>query len=313
MLSEPEGRPAREVSSDALVDMIARLLRTASIEINVQDVVHLAASEALLAPDMRVYVSHLPKQRWRDTTAACRAVREAGFEPVPHVPVRLLPDAATLDRALSALVGTAQIREALLIAGDYAQSLGPYGAVVDVLRSGMLEQHGLERISVAGHSEGHPTIALEQVRAAEREKVALAAHAGLGLTFLTQFFFEPAPFLAWVGDLRARGIDARVVAGLAGSAGLATLFKFATHCDVGPSIRALGARPSSFLRIAGERGPQRVIRGLARALAAGQTDFAGIHFFCFGGFLRTCQWLDRVANRHIILDAEGGFDISTSG
>ncbi len=67
----------------ALVEAIVRLAREASIEINVQDVADLEPSRALLAPGTKVYVSHLPRQTWLATETACRAVRAAGFLPVP--------------------------------------------------------------------------------------------------------------------------------------------------------------------------------------------------------------------------------------
>lgn len=45
-----------------LVDTIVRLACEASIEIDVQDVKHLQASQAFLQPGRKIYVSHLPKQ-----------------------------------------------------------------------------------------------------------------------------------------------------------------------------------------------------------------------------------------------------------
>src|SRR5580698_11473548 len=86
--------------------IIAQLARDASIEINVHDVGHLDESRRLLPPGKALFISHLPKQQWSETEAACRAVRDAGFRPVPHVPVRLLPDAATADRVLGGFVTT---------------------------------------------------------------------------------------------------------------------------------------------------------------------------------------------------------------
>src|ERR1700733_4395437 len=105
---------------------IARLAREASVEINVHDVVHLGEIRRLLPAGKALYISHLPKQQWRETEATCRAVRAAGFRPVPHVPVRLFPDAATVDRVLGRFVDTAQVDEVLLISGDYPQAVGPY-------------------------------------------------------------------------------------------------------------------------------------------------------------------------------------------
>lgn len=284
------------VDAGALISRTsADLLRCASIEINVQDVPDLEASRAFLAPGKAVYVSHLPKQTWQQTEATCRAVRNLGFEPVPHVPVRLLPDEATFDRTLASFVERASVEEVLLIAGDCPQAVGPYSSVMDALRSGLLENHGLRRVAVAGHPEGHPTISREELRRAERDKMQLARRKGLELSFVTQFFFEAAPFLDWVRDLRGRDIDARVVAGLAGPARASTLFRFAMRCGVGPSIRALGARPSALMKLVGEHGPERVITQLAASLVDGETDFAGLHLFCFGGFLKTCEWLQRGA------------------
>src|SRR5258708_27267295 len=100
---------------DDPVEAIATLAREASIEMNVHDVVNLEESRRLLPAGKALYVSHLPKQQWRETEAACRAVRDAGFRPVPHVPVRLLADAATVDRVLRGFVGAAPVDEVLLI------------------------------------------------------------------------------------------------------------------------------------------------------------------------------------------------------
>jgi len=293
----------------SLVQTIMQLARQASIEINVQDVPHLHASCDYLPAGQKMYVSHLPKQTWGETEAACRAVRATGFDPVPHIPVRLIENAATLDRILGNLVRNAQVDEVLLISGDYPQSLGPYLTTSEVLRTGMLTQHGLKRVSVAGHPEGHPKVALDEVRRAELEKTALAATMGLEVTLLTQFFFEHTPFLEWAQTLREQGMQARIVGSLAGPAGIATLFRFAMRCGVGPSIRALGARPTSLLKLIGDHGPEQVMRGLAAAYRGDQPDFNGVHLFSFGGYLRTCRWLHAVANGRFKLNNNDGFSV----
>ena len=293
-------------SDSALIASIVELAREASIELNMQDVAHLPASRALLPPGQRIYISFLPKQSWQQTVAASVAVRSAGFEPVPHLPVRLIPDQATLEKTLSELVAQAQVPEILLIAGDYDSVVGPYENVSDVLRTGALERAGMRRVSLAGHPEGHPKVALDVIRRAERQKLELAANAGLIPRVLTQFFFEPEPFLAWIEDLRRDGIQVETVAGLAGPSRLATLFKFALRCGAGPSIRALGARPSSFAKLLGDHGPESLVRTLAVARLRGESDFSGIHLFCFGGFLRSCEWLHAIAGGRLRL-TDGGF------
>lgn len=288
----------RRESSDAPAEMpaIVQLAREASIELNVQDLKYLEASRRLLPPGKRVYVSHLPKQRWDDTWLACRQVGAAGFDPIPHIPVRLIEDESTLDRILEAATN-ARVKEVLLISGDYARPVGPYSVVADVLRTGKLNQHGFARVSLAGHPEGHPVVALEEIRRAELEKALLAEQLNLEATFVTQFFFEAAPFLQWAANRRAQGMRAaRLIAGLSGPAGIATLLKFARRCGVGRSIRALIARPSAFTQLLGDYEPEGLVRELAVAYEPAAPTFNGLHFFCFGGYLQTCEWLNDIAS-----------------
>ena len=307
MINEP--RPLSVMDNGALTaPLIAQLAREATIELCYHDLKDLESSRRFLAPGKQVYVSFLPKQTWAQTQAACSAVRAAGLAPVPHLPVRLLQSAQELTGILRGLVREAQISEVLLIAGDYAQALGPFDCVADVLRSGALAEHGLRRVSLAGHPEGHPKVALDEIRRAELEKVELADRAGLHTSLLTQMFFDAAPFIDWARELRSRGVRCRIVGGVAGPARITTLFKFALRCGVGPSIRALGARPTSLVKIIGDHGPQAVMRSLAQARVAQASDFAGLHFFCFGGYLRTCEWLHQVAESRFTLNDSGGFD-----
>jgi len=290
------------------VPVIAQLAREATIELNHHEQADLEHSRRFLAPGKQVYVSFLPKQTWAQTQASCRAVRAAGFDPVPHVPVRLLKSAQELSALLRGLVREARISELLLIAGDYAQACGPFHCVADVLRSGILTEQGLQRVSMAGHPEGHPTVALDDIRSAEREKVELADRAGIHPTLLTQMVFDAQPFIEWARELRGSGARCRIVGGVAGPARITTLFKFALRCGVGPSIRALGARPTSLVKVIADHGPQGVMRSLAEARVAQTSDFAGLHFFCFGGYLRTCQWLQQVAESRFTFNDSGGFD-----
>ncbi len=262
-----------------------------------RDVDQLESCQSLLAQETAVFASHLPGQTWRQTLETCVAIRDRGFEPVPHVPVRRLANLATFERLVADLVGEAKVERVLLIAGDSPRSIGPFSATLDALRTGVLAAHGIRHIFVAGHPEGHPQLGEDELRRAERDKLAFAAANGIELTFLTQFFFDPAPFLDWARMLRAQGVHARLVAGLAGPARLTTLFKYAVRCGVGPSIRALGARPALFAKLTTERDPEPIIRAIVGASSAGELGDSGIHLFSFGGLAHTCEWLHTLAAR----------------
>jgi methylenetetrahydrofolate reductase (NADPH) len=305
-----EIRDASSLSADVLLkSQIAQFARDASVEINVQDEKHLAASCEFLRPATRVYVSHLPAQTWQATVSACAAVRRAGFEPIAHVPVRLLKSADELQGLLDNLRNLAQVDELLLISGDYPQSAGPFSAVAQVLAAGVLEASGFHRVSIAGHPEGHPHVELDPIRAAERDKVRLAREHGLQTTLVTQFLFEPTPYTQWVNEHVSQGVAAHFVCGLAGPAKISTLMRYAMRCGVGPSIRALGSHTSMVKNLLGDHGPDRMLRQLAQARVSGTCPVGGVHMFSFGGFLRTAQWLSRVASGDFRLRPDGGLDV----
>ena len=270
---------------------IARLAASASIEMNVHDVQHVTASRAHLRPATKIYVTHLPKQSWDQTIAACATLRTAGFDPVAHIPVRLLTNRSDLDNLLTSLRAEADVGEVLLIAGDYAHAHGPYASVLEVLQTDRLQTHGLTRVSLAGHPEGHPRVALDTIRRAEIDKAQYCDAAGLEATFVTQFCFESAPFLEWARALENAGVQSRLVAGIAAPAKLSTLVNFGLRCGVGPSIRALSAKPGVLRLLMAEHAPDEVVAELARAIDCGESSLAGLHVFCLGGWLRACSWL----------------------
>jgi methylenetetrahydrofolate reductase (NADPH) len=286
---------------------IAQLLREASIEIHAHDTGALTHSRHLLAPGTRHYVSHLPRQSWDATIAACRAVNAAGFTPIPHLPVRRLRSRAELDEVLQQLVQEAGVREVFVIAGDYATAVGPFYATADVLDAGYLEKHGCTGISLAGHPEGHPVVAADRMRQAEIDKANSAARRGLDATVLAQFLFDAQPFLRWSRERRTQGVRARLVCGLTGPASTTTLWRFAVRCGVGPSLRALGAYPAAVPRLLREHDPRPMIRTLAEAKLDNLGDVSGIHVFVFGGYLRTVRWLAGLASTPLQLTHDGGF------
>jgi methylenetetrahydrofolate reductase (NADPH) len=268
----------------------ARFAREASIEVSHVESGDIPAGRDYLRAGQRIYVSHLPRQTWAQTRDVCAQVAAAGFDPVPHVPVRLLTSEQALEEILSALraVGASEL---LLISGDYAKPLGPFQQVLDVMRTGKLQKHGFTRISIAGHPEGHPRVPAGQIRRAQLDKASEGVAAGLHVTLVTQFFFEAAPLIAWARDLRRAGVEARVVAGLPGPARIARLLKLASHCGIGPSIRALSTRSRALVSLLSERSPDQLLDELAAACQHEPGLVDGIHLYSFGGFLRTAAWL----------------------
>jgi len=223
-------------------------------------------------------------------------LRRAGLRPVPHVGARHIESAAQLERFAARLAGEAGVDRVLIIGGDRAKPAGPFDSSLAVMQSGAFQRAGIYRIAIAGFPEGNPNISESILEEALQAKLKFAHDTGLQISIVTQFCFEPAPIVNWLRRLRTLGIDMPVRIGLAGPASLMTLARYAVRCGIGNSLHVL-TEGSSFTKLLVEKGPEPIIRGIA---ASGEGEngsalpqgAAGLHFFVFGGFKKTVDWID---------------------
>jgi methylenetetrahydrofolate reductase (NADPH) len=162
------------------------------------------------------------------------------------------------------------------------------------MQTGAFQRVGISRMAVGGFPEGNPNIPEKILDEALAAKVSFARNEGLRLSIITQFCFEAQPVIEWVRGVRARGIDIPIRVGLAGPASLLTLMRYAVRCGIGNSLRVL-TENLSFAKILVERGPEPIIRELAASIADGdgrQLGITGLHFYIFGGFRKTMDWID---------------------
>ena len=274
----------------------SQLARGASVEMSGLDAAEFPAARAHLEPGQRIFVSHLPGQTWRRTFEVCQQLSQAGFLPVPHIPVRLLVDSQELDAVLGA-ARDAGSREPLLISGDYAKARGKFNCVLDVLRERALRSRGFDRISLAGHPEGHPQVPWDVICQAQVEKWRRASADGLQVNFVTQFCFDSSPLIQWARFMRAAGVEGTLSVGLAGPTALGKLIRLARHCGVGASLRQLTSRPASMLKLLTDHRPDALIMELAQEKLRQPGLFDEIHLFSLGGILRTASWLRQFGAR----------------
>jgi methylenetetrahydrofolate reductase (NADPH) len=267
----------------------AELLGACSIELSPRDEFAGEALRKLFDPGMTVFVNHPPSVTHHDIVAACVKLQRAGFIPMPHMAVRHLASFTQASDFLRRASGEAGVDRILLIGGDSTPA-GPFRAALDLLATGVVERHGIGHVAFAGYPEGHPAIDARILDAALQAKVALARQRGLDVSLVTQFGFEAAPILRWIGSLRTQGIECPVRIGVAGPASVATLAKFAVRCGIGASLRALARGHTAFARILVEAGPDVLIAELVAGENAAAT-VEGLHVFTFGGARRTAEWL----------------------
>lgn len=172
----------------------------------------------------------------REGTA--RAIKEAGFTPVPIVAARRFRSQEMLQDYLAGLRKAGASESVLVVAGDPAQPQGPYPDAAAVIGSGLLEEYGVRQASIAGHPGGHPAVADGTLRAALDTKTAALRRRGLSGEVITQFGFDATRVLAWLAEVRARGIGLTVRVSVPGPATVRRLLAIASRCGVTVSAPA---------------------------------------------------------------------------
>ncbi|PWT81496.1 MAG: methylenetetrahydrofolate reductase [Acidobacteria bacterium] len=274
---------------------IARMLNRYSIELHPGDSKAQDAARGRLRPGTEVFLTWIPGTNPMELVESAARLRRAGMFPVPHVGARHLESSAQLEQFAARLGGDAGVDRILLIGGDRAKPAGPYDSSLAVLQSEVFQRVGITRVAIAGFPEGNPNIPDSVLEDALRAKVNFAVDSGLELSIVTQFCFTAEPIVSWLQRIRDEGIENPVRVGLAGPASVATLMRYAVRCGIGKSLHVLTEHPY-FTKLLTEKSPGPIIRDIVAQAGAGNNGslplgIAGLHFFVFGGFSKTVDWI----------------------
>jgi methylenetetrahydrofolate reductase (NADPH) len=304
--SEP--RSSADLADEA--HTIAAFMRGYSLEATRPTSADLAALRDVTPAGTRVYLSAVPVRPNEELVETAAAVRAAGFEPVPHLAARGFAARDALDRLLAQLASSAGIRQALVVGGDHARPLGPYGAAIDVIESGLLTQHGIAEIGIAAYPGGHPRISDYELARIVAAKVEAAEATGLGVHIVTQFGFESGAILDWLERLRGDGIDCPVKIGMAGPTSATALLRYARRCGVAASAQGLARHVGLAKHVFSRAAPDQLIRTIAAACGGTALGRVAPHFYSFGGLGATARWSAAVAAGRIELDRDDGFAVT---
>jgi methylenetetrahydrofolate reductase (NADPH) len=204
------------------------------------------------------------------------------------------------------------VRRMLLIGGDVERPAGPFAGALDVLETGATVDHGIESIGVAGYPENHPRVASAELWEALARKQEFAERTGTRVHIVTQFGFDPSAVTAWAREVHRRGITLPIHAGIAGPVPLPRLIKYAIHCGVGASLKALMRNTASLASLAAAGAgataatPDRMLLGVLRGREELQAfNIVQPHFFSLGGALETARWLRALRAGAFEVDAGG--------
>ena len=273
-----------------MTTVLSDILDDYSVEMTGKDVPSLNEARALLRPGTRVNVTYLGNEDFGMRRTAIRAAAGWGFTPVPHISARRLPSQHALEEFLGALREDGTTRDVFVVGGDPAQPEGPYRSSLDVIRTGLLEKYGIGSVSISGYPEGHPDISDDLLWSAMAGKSREIAERGITGNVVTQFSFDADAVVAWIEQVRDRGITVPIRVGVPGPTGVRRLLAFAGRFGVASSATIARKYGLSLTNLLGTAGPDRFIRRLSERL----NDHHGevrLHFYTFGGLPQTAAWI----------------------
>ncbi|MGW4435643.1 methylenetetrahydrofolate reductase [Streptomyces sp. NPDC004596] len=281
----------------------ASLLDDFSLEMTGKDVPKLEEARHSIPPGTRINVTFLAGEDLATRLAAARAVKSLGFVPVPHISARRLPSRAHLEEFLAGLAADGTAENVFVVGGDPARPEGPYPDALSVIRTGLLQRHGVRHIGISGYPEGHPSITEGTLWSALTDKSAALGAERLTGDVITQFGFDVDPVLGWLEAVRARGVALPVRIGVPGPAGVRRLMAYATRFGVATSASVARKYGFSLTNLIGTAGPDRFLHALARHHDPARHGRVKVHFYTFGGLRATSEWIARFrhgerTNRH---------------
>jgi methylenetetrahydrofolate reductase (NADPH) len=289
-MAKPQIHPNWERKPDGITEGF-------SLEITAKDIAALREAAPMIPVETPIAITFLPGEEADTRIAAAIAVRELGFEPMPHFSARRIVSRHEFESYLEAVVKEADVRRCFIVAGDPPEPQGPYFDTSALIATGAFEGNGINAIGIGGHPEGHPNMTPEQAWTVLAQKVSEIERRGMAPLVVTQFGFDPDAFLDWLKQLRERGINTPVRIGVPGPAGIKTLLRFAARCGVGASASVMARYGLSITNLLGSAGPDKLVDSFAARLDD-EHGRVRLHFYPFGGLAKTVEWIAYYNERH---------------
>jgi methylenetetrahydrofolate reductase (NADPH) len=271
-----------------------RLTAGYTLEVTPKQVDRVRALTGTVAEGTGIFITAIPGAPVENLVDAAERIAEGGFRPIPHLAARSFQDLSEVGALLDTLRRRASVTEVLVIGGSQSRPAGSVDSSIQILESGLLGEHGIERVGVAGHPEGHPAIGPAELEQAIDAKNRFAVESGLDTYIVTQFCFAPEPYIRFERALRAAGNRLPVNPGVPGVASMQTLIRYGISCGIGPSLRVLRKQARGLSSLLRPRAftPDKLIAGLAEAVAADpESLLRSVHFYPFGGLEATVAWV----------------------
>ena len=279
-------------------DNIISLIQGFTIELNPK--VRFKLNSIPLDSKNHIYITYLPDASENDILETVEFVSNQKLIPIVHLPARTMIDLDHVRDFLKEVRKRTDSSKILVIGGGGNQK-GNIKSSLDILESGLLNDFGFHHIGIAGHPEGSPDINQETINQFLNKKFELSKVKNLDFELVTQFFFNAEPFINWCEKLKAENIDLPVRVGFPGPASFKTLLNFGLMSGVGNSLNFLKKNSSKVSDLLTKTSNDEMLLDLSK-YASSNTPLKSFHCFPFGGFEKTCMWLNEVQSGSFSLE-----------
>ena len=262
---------------------------TFSLEILPQEADALLEHAQLIPKGTQIFITYLSSKRWPEIVSAIQKLQTAGFTPVPHIPARHLENKQTLQSHLEDLKAH-KVTHALIIGGNPTTPKGPFTKSMDILEHPSFQQSTLSHIYLAGHPEGTSFAKAEEMLEELATKIAFLKKLQKTPHIITQFCFSPKFYADFYTQIQTIAPNTPIHFGMAGCVKWKKLIKYALLSGVGPSITYLKKSPTQILNL-GAYKPTQLFKKSHKELMNLETQKYNFHFFPFGNFHHTLQWI----------------------
>ncbi|MDE0788181.1 MAG: methylenetetrahydrofolate reductase, partial [SAR324 cluster bacterium] len=239
-------------------------------------------SEVSLIPEFvnEVYITMIPGANCRDTIEAANVIQAAGKQAIPHIAARSFSGPEVLGKCLSGLQD-AGIKRVLLIGGGVPEPAGKYASVMDLLKTGLFAEYGINSFDFAGHPEGNPDDPKSEYHMLE--KLQWTKEREFSSRIVTQWSLDAKKTNNWISDLREKGVSNPIHIGVPGPSTVKSLIRFAKVCGVKASTQVLRKQGLNISKLMFVNKPDKIISELS--------GYDQLHLYPFGGIAKSAAWL----------------------
>ena len=239
-------------------------------------------NEVSLIPEFvnEVYITMIPGANCRDTIEAANVIQAAGKQAIPHIAARSFSGPEVLEICLSGLQD-AGIKRVLLIGGGVPEPAGKYASVMDLLKTGLFAEYGINSFDFAGHPEGNPDDPKSEYHMLE--KLQWTKEREFSSRIVTQWSLDAKKTNNWISDLREKGVSNPIHIGVPGPSTVKSLIRFAKVCGVKASTQVLRKQGLNISKLMFVNKPNKIISELS--------GYDQLHLYPFGGIAKSAAWL----------------------